>query len=200
MMDSGNHHIHISCNKSVNHIKPCHLRRRCKEGVQPAGGGENGYHLIKEDEAHHAGPEKGNGHAHHGNHPADVVHPAVPVHRREDPQKDTKDHCNHHGRQGQLQGGGKIAGQFAGHGHLGADGNAHVPMGQSLHVHGVLGEHRFIQPQGLARRLQRLRRCVGPHQHAGRIPGDDVGYAEGNNGYADKHKDEMYQFLKYKSP
>lgn len=73
-------------------------------------------------------------------------------------------------------------------------------MSQSLHVQSVLGKHRFIQPQGLARRLQRLRRRVRPHQHAGRVTGNDMGYAEGNNGYADKHKDEMYQFLKYKSP
>ena len=113
MMDGRNHDVHISCNETVNYIKSRHLGRRCKEGIQPAGGGENGNDLIKEDEAHHAGPEEGNGDAYHGNHTTHMVDPAVTVDRGKYTQKDAEKYGNHHGRQCQLQGGREIPGQFS---------------------------------------------------------------------------------------
>lgn len=122
------------------------------------------------------------------------------MHRRQHSQENAKKHGNHHGRQRELQSGGEIAGQFAGHGHLGADGHAHVSVEKAFHVENVLGKHRLIQSQGLPRRLQRFRRRMRSYQHAGRVTGDDVGNAEGNDGNAYKDKDEMNQFLKYKSP
>lgn len=129
-----------------------------------------------------------------------MVHPAVPVDSGKDTEKYAKEHGNHHGRQRQFQGGREIPGQLSGHRHLGADGDAHIPMEKAFHINGILGKNRFIEAQGLPGSLQGLRRRMGPHQHAGRVPGNHMGNAEGDNGHTDKDKDEMKDSLKYKTP
>ena len=117
------------------------------------------------------------------------------MHCRKDAQKYAKYHGDDHSRQRQFQGGREIPRQFAGHRHLGADGNPHIPMGQTFHVQGILGKNRLIQPQGLTGCLQNFRRCMGSHQHAGRIAGNDVGNTEGHNRYADEDENQVDQSL-----